>query len=190
MLRMVGATSTIDDVALLVVHRDANAPDTAALRVKSADQGDRGDHGDQGDADPDEEFVGQIRLVADKGSVARARAFAKVVSNDLDPAVRGVLVLLVSEVATNCVTHAATDFTIKVFRSGRRLRVECSDYGEGSVTVERADPTETRGRGVYFVLRLADEWGVRPAEPGPGKTVWFSLSLDTVPVEAQGLSVS
>ena len=109
--------------------------------------------------------------------------------DDVDPAVRGVLVLLVSEVATNCVTHAATDYTIKIFRSSRRLRVECTDYaGAGPVIVERVEPTETHGRGVYFVVRLADDWGVRFVDPGPGKTVWFSLPLDTVPTEAHGLS--
>ena len=91
----------------------------------------------------DEKLVGEIRLQAAKNSVAQARRFATELAADLEPAVRGVLVLLVSEVATNCVTHAATDFTVKIFRSARRLRVECTDYAEGAVTVERVEPTDT-----------------------------------------------
>ena len=186
MLRMVGAAATFDDVALLVLNRDAVAATTAAPVQSRRGPGSDVDDGD----DAGEDLVGRIRLVADKGAVARARAFAKVVAHDIDPAVRGVLVLLVSEVATNCVTHAATDFTISIFRSEHRLRIECTDYAAGTVTVEHAEPTEVRGRGVYFVLRLADEWGVRVADPGPGKTVWFSLSLGNVSAETEGLSGS
>jgi anti-sigma regulatory factor (Ser/Thr protein kinase) len=176
MMRMVGDTPTTDDVALLVVRRDA---------VNGSTSAHSGEH--ESVFHSDEKLVGEIRLQAAKNSVAQARRFATELTADVDPAVRGVLVLLVSEVATNCVTHAATDFTVKIFRSSRRLRVECTDYAEGAVKVERVEPTDTHGRGVYFVLRLADDWGVRPAERGIGKTVWFSLSLDTVPAEAQGL---
>ncbi len=176
MMRMVGDTPTTDDVALLVVRRDTAAGSSATPG---------GEHADAGQLD--EKLVGEIRLHAAKTSVAQARRFAAELTADLDPAVRGVLVLLVSEVATNCVTHAATDFTVKIFRSARRLRVDCTDYAAGAVTVEQVEPTDSHGRGVYFVLRLADDWGVRPSEHGIGKTVWFSLSLDTVPAEAQGL---
>jgi serine phosphatase RsbU (regulator of sigma subunit)/anti-sigma regulatory factor (Ser/Thr protein kinase) len=176
MMRMVGDTPTTDDVALLVVRREAVGGAT------SAHDGEQ-----EGASHPEEKLVGEIRLQAEKNSVAQARRFATELTADLDPAVRGVLVLLVSEVATNCVTHAATDFTVKIFRSSRRLRVECTDYAEGAVRVARAEPTDTHGRGVYFVVRLADDWGVRPSGHGIGKTVWFSLSLDTVPAEAQGL---
>ncbi len=176
MMRMVGDTPTTDDVALLVARRTA-VDEPASARSTEHVSAIRAD----------EKLVGEIRLQAVKNSVAQARRFATELAADLEPAVRGVLVLLVSEVATNCITHAASDFTIKIFRSARRLRVECTDYGEGTVSVARVQPTDTHGRGVYFVLRLADDWGVLPAEHGPGKTVWFSLSLDAVPVEALGL---
>ena len=182
MLHIVGNTPTIDDVALLVVRRNATDADAATSRVEATAKSE------ELDKDPDEVLAGQIRLRAVKSSVAQARAFAKAAVDDVDPAVRGVLVLLVSEVATNCVTHAATDYTIKIFRSSRRLRVECTDAGAGPVIVERVEPTETHGRGVYFVVRLADDWGVRFVDAGQGKTVWFSLPLDTVPTEAHGLS--
>ena len=182
MLRMVGSTPTIDDVALLVMRRTADDADAGSAAEDAVPTGN------DIPTDADEEFVGRMRLSAAKSSVAQARAFAKLVSHDLDPAVRSVLVLLVSEVATNCVTHAATDFTISIFRSLRRLRVECTDSSEGSVRVEHVEPTDTHGRGVYFVLRFTDDWGVRRDEPGPGKTVWFTLSLDDVPAEARGLS--
>jgi len=83
--------------------------------------------------------------------------------------------LLVSELATNAVLHAKTDFTVCVDRRGPTLRVE---IGDGRVVPPLAKgyrhdaPT---GRGLGIVATLSSRWGF---ERGPdGKTVWFELDV-------------
>ena len=155
MLRLVGSTATTDDVALLAVGRDDSQPvDTL-----------------------DPTLVGELVLPPDTRSVAQARAFALHAAGILPADVRGALKLLVSELTTNSVVHARSDFTVRVFRRPDLVRVECVDSGEGIVEVRDAEPDDTHGRGIFFVRQFAAEWGVRPAEPGPGKVVWFTLAL-------------
>lgn len=161
MLGLIGNASTHDDVALLAVHRRAGEGDVAS-----------------GGTGRDETYVDVLQLEPDSGSIAQARDFAERAAGDVRPDTQRSLRLLVSELATNCVQHAKTRFTITVFKSADELRVECADTAGG--TVARLDPTPsaTGGRGVYFVARFADEWGVRIADPGPGKTVWFALRIN------------
>lgn len=163
MLRLVGSTSTQDDVALLAVGR-GDVPQAGAGA---------------------ETLVAELRLAPGKRVVAQARAFAVHAAGDIPAGVRGALKLLVSELATNCVVHAATDFTVRIFRGPDHLRVECTDTGSGRVQPHDADPNDTRGRGVFFVRNLADDWGVRTSKGKPGKTVWFVLQL-TSSIEAAG----
>lgn len=83
--------------------------------------------------------------------------------------------LLVSEVVTNAVVHAATDIDLSVaVLPGRRVRVEVSD-GSGQLPSRREYPaTATTGRGLHLLEELADASGtVRSAT---GKTVWFEVS--------------
>lgn len=161
MLRLVGSTSTLDDVALLAVGR-----------------------GDEPEAGAGESLVAELPLTPGRHVVAQARAFALHAAGDIPSGVRGVLKLLVSELATNSVVHAATDFTLRIFRGPEHLRVECTDSGSGRVRSPDADPTDTRGRGIFFVRNMADEWGVQTHAPEPGKTVWFVLRLDASIEEA------
>lgn len=111
--------------------------------------------------------------------MAQARAFAVGAVSDIPASARATLQLLVSELATNCIIHAASEFTVRLFRGSGRLRVECSDLGAGMVQMRDAGPSDAHGRGIFFVRQLADDWGVRINDPGPGKTVWFVLSLNT-----------
>ena len=85
-----------------------------------------------------------------------------------------VVELLVSELASNAVTHAATPFTISVQRRTKsRLGSRCPT----PVTRNRAFGLRillaVNGRGLQLLGALADSWGVEPSETG--KTVWFLL---------------
>jgi anti-sigma regulatory factor (Ser/Thr protein kinase) len=82
-----------------------------------------------------------------------------------------VVELLVSELASNAVTHAGTPFTVAVERDEQRIRVEVSDTGAGKPCVRPPDLLASNGRGLQLLGALADSWGVDPHEPG--KTVWF-----------------
>lgn len=83
------------------------------------------------------------------------------------------VLLLVSELATNAVHHAGTDFEL-------RVRVEAGDVTVTVVDHDRAhapelrhpDPEDLNGRGLLIVDHLAAAWGSGPAG-ADAKEVWF-----------------
>lgn len=88
--------------------------------------------------------------------------------------VRDTAVLLVSELATNSVRHAATAFTVSVEVGDPGVRVEVADQ-DPTVPVPKATTRrDLSGRGLAIVARLAQDWGVEPVDGG--KLVWFTLT--------------
>ncbi len=81
--------------------------------------------------------------------------------------------LLVSELATNAVLHAASRFRLTLFAAHGRLRCEVADGGRRVPAVLDAGASES-GRGMFLVDALARRWGCH--QDGTGKTVWFELS--------------
>ncbi|MFJ3303216.1 ATP-binding protein [Streptomyces sp. NPDC086549] len=82
--------------------------------------------------------------------------------------------LLVSELATNALRHAATRFRLTLSASHGVLRCEVSDEDRSTPEVLDAGTAES-GRGMSLVDALARRWGCHQDGPGPGKTVWFEL---------------
>jgi anti-sigma regulatory factor (Ser/Thr protein kinase) len=80
---------------------------------------------------------------------------------------------LVSELATNCILHARTAYTIELSRDGEVVRVSVSDGSPAIPRPRRYDNESTTGRGLRLVESLASRWGVDPADRG--KSVWFEL---------------
>jgi anti-sigma regulatory factor (Ser/Thr protein kinase) len=102
-----------------------------------------------------------------------------------------VATLLTSELATNAVRHARTEFALAIERDGPRVRVQVAD---GSADTPRAGPTAradsadaadgTRtgdapnapgGLGLAVVTALSSRWGFEQRR-GDGKVVWFELA--------------
>lgn len=111
-------------------------------------------------------------------SVTNARRFALSRLPDADEEARERVELMVSELAANCVVHAASDFEVSITHQGDVLRVEVTDLAEGQPTVRWPEPMHPRGRGLQIVSALADQWGVEPSPGGrTGKTVWFTLEV-------------
>jgi serine/threonine-protein kinase RsbW len=81
--------------------------------------------------------------------------------------------LMVSELATNSVKHAHSDFQISIDDSGGEIRVEVRDTGRGQPVLQSPTPTEPSGRGLRIVEALSRAWGT--VESPRGKTVWFTL---------------
>jgi anti-sigma regulatory factor (Ser/Thr protein kinase) len=93
------------------------------------------------------------------------------------PDVIDVIAVLVSELASNCVVHAGTPFTVAVEGSDTAVRVDVTDQGGGVPAVRHPAPRQESGRGLQLVQAFADRWGITNARRGHGKTVWFTIAL-------------
>jgi anti-sigma regulatory factor (Ser/Thr protein kinase) len=82
-------------------------------------------------------------------------------------------VLLVSELATNAVLHARTEFVVRTAIADERLRVEVEDYNSRPPLVAHTPAEATSGRGLHLLHSLADAWGVEGCPDG--KIVWFEV---------------
>lgn len=83
---------------------------------------------------------------------------------------------VVTELATNAVLHARTDFTVSITIDRSQLRVSVTDGSPAQARLRRhGDPDATTGRGLHMVAGLSTAWGVSP--DGAGKTTWCDLSL-------------
>lgn len=115
-------------------------------------------------------------------SIRQARRFVAEAIANRAPAMCDAVVLMVSELATNSVRHADSEFSVAVAVTRRQIRVEVSDAGSGVPIRRSTTPADLSGRGLAIVEKLASEWGVRRSRSG-GKTVWF-----TVPVPSYRIS--
>ncbi len=123
--------------------------------------------------------AGARRFPAAPSSVRQARGFLLGrLPQACDDAV-DVLALVLSELATNAVQHAASEFEVAVWVApdGSRVRVEVIDDGAGYPTPQDPSPDAPHGRGLHIVRKLADAWGIEMQRDRPGKTVWFSVPL-------------
>ncbi len=96
--------------------------------------------------------------------------------SDAPVEVREAVAVMVSELSTNAVVHAASAFDVVVDRSASTVVVAVTDWGEGSPELQSPGSTEPHGRGLRIVEALSDEWGI-DATPDETKTIWFRLYL-------------
>ena len=118
----------------------------------------------------------RVRLPAAPGSAGRARSFTarQMRAAGMDGRT-DVGLLLVSELATNALRHAGTEFEVEVSPTRHGVRVSVSDDNpqRPREALVLPGPHVEGGRGLAIVDRLADRWGIE-GDP-PGKTVWFEL---------------
>jgi len=85
-----------------------------------------------------------------------------------------VAALIATELATNAVLHAQTDFTVTVSHAPEgTIRIAVRDASPVRPRPRRAGPFDGSGRGLPLVGALAAVWGTDPL-PG-GKVVWAEL---------------
>ena len=80
--------------------------------------------------------------------------------------------LLVSELATNAVVHANTDYEVRIGSRDATVRIEVVNDAPEFVVAAR-EPSEDSGRGIATVDAVASDWGtdIQPDK----KVVWFEL---------------
>jgi anti-sigma regulatory factor (Ser/Thr protein kinase) len=111
---------------------------------------------------------------AEASSVPTARRFVRTTLLELGlEAAWDAAAMLVSELATNAVLHARTDFTITVERHGDVVRVSVLDRSSVVPRQRTYGTDSTTGRGMRLVASLALAWGVEQHDGG--KTVWFEV---------------
>jgi anti-sigma regulatory factor (Ser/Thr protein kinase) len=106
-------------------------------------------------------------------AVATARRFAaSVTAHRLDDARQRDLSVLVSELVTNGVVHAATTMELIIGAIDGVVRVELVDHS-GDEPHIRPETGADGGFGLRIVEAMARRWGVRHEDGA--KTVWFEL---------------
>jgi anti-sigma regulatory factor (Ser/Thr protein kinase) len=105
----------------------------------------------------------------------------------LAEAVRVDAALVTSELATNAVLHARTDFTVGVALSAGVRRIEVRD-GSLVPPVPRSPTLESSGHGLMVINVLASAWGTERF--ADGKMVWAELPIAFEPTSIGRAEVS
>jgi anti-sigma regulatory factor (Ser/Thr protein kinase) len=119
-----------------------------------------------------------LQLPAGAVAPAYARALVGGLRDRVDDDVMDDVVLLVSEVVTNCVRHAGLGpgetIQLRLRATGTSIRLDVTDPGPGfEPPIEGAsDPLQPGGWGLFIVDLLADRWGVAREA---GTRVWFEI---------------
>jgi serine/threonine-protein kinase RsbW len=112
-------------------------------------------------------------FIAEARSVGAARRYVRDVLRGHPLSDIDAVELMVSELATNSVKHAHSDYKVSINNSGGEIRVEVRDTGRGQPVLRFPAPTEPSGRGLRIVEALSTAWGT--VDSPHGKTVWFTL---------------
>jgi len=162
--RIVGSMSgAVDDLAIIAAQWTSSAPTRGAEP-----------------RDP----AGSVtkHFERDANSIVAARRFVAATLSAFGDDVVRTTTLLTSELATNAVVHAESDFDVSVATNEPSgcIRVAVRDHGHGDEQLARADTMDAdpHGRGLMIVARLADRWGVDSTPGTSGRTVWFEIAVD------------
>jgi anti-sigma regulatory factor (Ser/Thr protein kinase) len=106
-----------------------------------------------------------LQLPRRPGCAGIARMIVTAHGNALGPEGLKNARLMVSEIVTNAFEHGQGQICLTVDSSDDGLRAQVDD--EGAIT-----GTESRGYGLRFVQKLADDWGLESARA----RVWFHVA--------------
>ena len=120
-----------------------------------------------------------VRLAADASAAGAARrVVAAALPKPEQEEARDVATLLVSELVTNSIVHAASAVELEVAVAGETVTVRVRDADTGPLVMRAGGGSELDegGRGLLLVDRLAQAWGTE--HHAGRKTVWFRLGAD------------
>lgn len=123
----------------------------------------------------------RVELAAEAASVSEARLFVRARLRDHGlAAIEGDVQLVVSELATNALTHAGTPFVVTVHRDELTLFLTVRDGSPVHPAVVKVEAMAPGGRGISIVDALSQAWG-SVDQPGAAKSVWASFALPASP---------
>ena len=122
------------------------------------------------------ETVDHLRLPPEPSSAGAARRFVAASLRGSGDEVEELAVLLVSELASNAVLHARTDFDLSVRVRGGAVRIEVVDTNPSMPALKNYVNESITGRGLHMVAASADRWGFESTRNG--KIVWFELDCE------------
>ncbi|MEX2970083.1 SpoIIE family protein phosphatase [Streptomyces sp. C184] len=123
--------------------------------------------------------VASWELPADPAEVARARTLAgEQLSEWGMDELLFTTELIVSELVTNAIRHAAGPITLRLIRQDA-LICEVFDTSSTSPRLRHARTTDEGGRGLFIVAQLARQWGTRYTPTG--KIIWTEQSMPAGP---------
>lgn len=112
-----------------------------------------------------------MRFAVRSDSVRAARQFVAAAVADMEVD-QDVVAILTSEVATNAVLHANSDFRVRVQRRRGVVRIEIMNHAPELLLIKQ-QPSTDGGRGLQILDKLAQDWGVETC--ADHKIVWFEL---------------
>lgn len=134
-------------------------------------------HTDDGDG-PFANSIGPVVIAASTKAPSVARRAVVAALDELGvPCLHDPVTLLVSEIVTNSVMHAAcAHISLTVTQTGDCVRVETVDCDSASSPDMTDLVRETPGGfGLHIVDSVAQDWGV--TDHPDGKAVWFELAV-------------
>jgi len=87
-----------------------------------------------------------------------------------------IIVMLADELLANAITHGSPPFSLSLEFADGHVRCEVADGSNYLPALGHSNPTETSGRGLELVAKLATRWGTEIE--GLGKKVWFELDAN------------
>ncbi|MYV57513.1 ATP-binding protein [Streptomyces sp. SID3212] len=121
-----------------------------------------------------------FELPARAESVGRARKLTaeRLLRWGMDDDTCQTAILVVSELVTNAVVHAAGDHVVCEIREGEgHLRIAVEDQGYGPTGPQMHPHSDDEGgRGLFLIDSLCTGWGAHDTSGyGPGRVVWAEL---------------
>lgn len=92
--------------------------------------------------------------------------------------------LIVSELATNALQHARTEFRVVLSRTADSLRLAVSDGSDSLPALRPAHTAAPNGRGLHLIEAVCQAWGAE-LEAG-GKVVWATVAAPVADTVSDG----
>ena len=118
--------------------------------------------------------VADATLLRDLASPRESRRLARTALDGwCDPDTVAAIELLISELVTNVVRHAATDVDVRIAVGATCVRIEVHDHNPTLPVMRSTRADEAGGKGMHIVNDVATRWGVQSRRTG--KCVWFEM---------------